>query len=234
MSPVRDGSSVEDEVWPVFTGAPGCMGVLDLALGEGVPLGTTREGRPATVTLLRPAPVRVVVLGQAWLASLLALRAALLGAGVVVVTERPAPWHLLVRAVGGNEPFAAVVPPGAAVGGPSPGVTSPVLTLHDGGAGAEAALARAPWQTSVHLLFRIGGQPAAVLDTADLVLVPQVPAEEAEAVTAALRLPAGLAVHLAGLGPAEVLAATRSRTTVVTVQASPTEQSVLRAGDLGA
>ena len=231
-APAREGSAIEDEVWPAFTGDPARMDVLAAGLGEGVPLGTTRDGVSSTLTLLRPAPVRVAVLGQAWLASLLALRAAVLGAAVVVVTERPAPWHVLVRAAGGSTPFATVVPPGPTLDAPAPTIATPVLTLHDGGAGAEAALARAPWQTSVHLLFRAGGQPAAVLDAADLVLVPQVPDDEVDAVAEALRLPPSLAAHLPGLGPAEVLAATRRRTAVVTVQATPTELSILRAGDL--
>ena len=71
-----------------------------------------------------------------------------------------------------------------------------------------------------------------MLDAADLVLVPQVPEEEVESVAQALRLPPALAAHLPGLGPAEVLAATRRQTAVVTVQATPTELSILRAGDL--
>ena len=216
--------------WPSFGVDVRRLGVLDVGLGEGAPLGTTRDGRPATLALVGPAPVRIAVVGQAWLASLLAVRAAVLGAAVVVVTERPAPWHLLLRAAGGA-PFATVVAPGTP-GGPVPSVAGPVLTLHDGGAGADAALARAPWQSSVHLLFRVGGQPTAVLDAADVVLVPAVPPDELPAVAAALRLPEPVAALLPGLGPAEVLAASRTRTAVVTVQATPSELALLRAGDL--
>jgi hypothetical protein len=84
----------------------------------------------------------------------------------------------------------------------------------------------------VHLLFRVGGQPTAVLDAADVVLVPAVPAEEIPAVAQALRLPESIAAQLPGLGPVEVLAASRNRTAVVTVQATSSELGLLRAGDL--
>jgi hypothetical protein len=107
----------------------------------------------------------------------------------------------------------------------------PVLTLHDGGAGAEAALARAPWQTSVHLVFRAGGPPTAVLDAADVVLVAAVPPDETAAVAQALRLPEAVGAQLAGLGPAEVLAASRRHTAVVTVHPTAGEQALLQAGD---
>jgi hypothetical protein len=222
---------VFEDAWPSFAADPRRLGVLATGLTEGAPLGTTRDGRAATLALVGPAPVRIAVVGQAWLASLLAVRAAVLGASVIVVTERPAPWHLLLRAAGG-QPFATVVAPGTPAGAAPPSITTPVLTLHDGGAGAEAALARAPWQTSVHLLFRVGGQPTAVLDAADVVLVPAVPAEEVPAVAQALRLPEAIAAQLPGLGPVEVLAASRNRTAVVTVQATPSELALLRAGDL--
>jgi hypothetical protein len=58
-----------------------------------------------------------------------------------------------------------------------------------------------------------------------------VPAEESAAVAQALRLPEAVAAQLPGLGPVEVLAASRSRTAVVTVQATPSELALLRAGD---
>ena len=223
---------VFEDAWPSFDADGRRLGVLATGLTEGAPLGTTRDGQPAGLALVGPAPVRIAVIGQAWLASLLAVRGAVLGAAVVVVTERPAPWHLLLRAAGGV-PFATVIPPGGAAGGPAASIATPVLTLHDGGAGADSALARAPWQTSVHLVFRAGGQPTAVLDAADVVLVPAVPAEEVAAVGQALRLPEAVAAHLPGLGPAEVLVASRHRTAVVTVQATPGELALLRAGDPG-
>ena len=221
---------VVEDAWPSFEADGRRLGVLATGLGEGAPLGTTRDGRPATLGLVGPSPVRIAVVGQAWLASLLAVRASVLGAAVVVVTERPAPWHLLLRAAGGV-PFATVVPPGAAAGGPPASIATPVLTLHDGGASAEAALARAPWQTSVHLIFRLGGQPTAILDAADVVLVPAVPADEVAAVGQALRLPEPVAAQLPGLGPVEVLVASRHRTAIVTVQATPGELTLLRAGE---
>ena len=84
----------------------------------------------------------------------------------------------------------------------------------------------------MHLLFRLGAQPTAVLDAADVVLVPAVPPEDVAAVAQALRLPEPVAAQLPTLGPAEVLAASRSGTAVVTVQATPGELALLRAGDL--
>jgi len=225
---------VFEDAWPSFDADGRRLGVLATGLTEGAPLGTTRDGQPAGLALVGPAPVRIAVIGQAWLASLLAVRGAVLGATVVVATERPAPWHLLLRAAGGA-PFATVVPPGTSAGnsagGPGASIATPVLTLHDGGAGADSALARAPWQTSVHLVFRAAGQPTSLAGIADVVLVPAIPAEEVAAVGQALRLPEPVAAQLSGLGPAEVLVASRQRTAIVTVQATPGELALLRAGD---
>ena len=226
----REGSSLVDELWPAFTGSTQQLRVLRAELASGVPLGTTREGYPAVLALVRPAPVRIAVVGQAWVASLLAIRAAVLGTTTVIVTDRPAPWHVLVRGVGGSHPFATVVDPAATGSLPPPSVAAPVFMLHDGSAGgAEAVLARAPWQTSVHLVFRLGTSPSAVLDAADPVLVTPPQPDEVEQVLAALRLPDGLAGELAGMAPAEVLAVTRSGAAFVTVQATAGETAVLRA-----
>lgn len=225
----RIASTPDSEIWPRF-GAPAqhCQ-VLGSRLGGGVALGVTRSGKPASVALLQPVPVRIAVVGQAWVASLLALRAACLGATVVVVTDRPAPWTILTRSVGGDAPFATVVAPESATLPPA-SVVDPVFVLHDGSAsGSEAALARAPWQTSVHLLFRLATQPTSMLDTTDLILLPQPAAEELDATLELLRLPPAISTQIARMGETEFLAVTRSRAQFVTVQATPTEIALLQA-----
>ena len=92
----REAATTETEVWPHLSGPAARCHVLSARLGGGVALGATRGGKPATLTLLKPAPARIVVVGQAWVASLLAIRAAALGATTVIATTRPAPAILAI------------------------------------------------------------------------------------------------------------------------------------------
>ncbi len=223
----RAGSAVDAQMWPRFTATPETAHVLGSRLGAGVALGATRSGKHASIALLQPLPVRVVVVGPAWIACLLAIRGACLGASVTILTDRPAPWAALTRAVGGRAPFATLMAPeGASL--PAPTVAEPLLVLHDGSArGAETAVARGPWHTSVHLLFRLVAQSSTLLDAADLILLPQPPPEELDSALELLRLPPAIADQVTRMDNTEFLAVTRGRALFVRIRATPTETELL-------
>lgn len=226
MTRVIDGG-VEYEVWPHLSGSLDDFDVLSSGTNAGTVLGATRAGKPINVQLLRPAPVRIVTT-HAWLASLLALRAAVLGANVVIATERPAPWSVLVRAAGGQTPFATVAHPGSAV--PAASVAEPLFVLHDDlGAAAvtDAQTARSAWHTSVNLMPSLTPDAGPLLDAAELILVPRPSDEQIDPTLELLRLPPAMASKIVAMQGTEVLAVTRSRALFVTMQISPTERQVI-------
>lgn len=227
MTNAREAASTETEVWPHLGGSFEQTHVLSARIGEGVLLGATRAGKPVSLSLIRPAPVRIVVVGQGWVASLLALRAAALGATTVIVTSRPAPWTVLVRVVGGTIPFASVVgPDGLSL--PTPTVAEPLFVLQDGSTGStDPGIARSAWHTSVHLLYRLTPAASSLVDTADLILVPRPSEQDLSTTLDFLRLPPGIAAQMARMAPQELLAVTRSKATFLTVQPTASETAVL-------
>src|SRR5262249_51345130 len=81
----------------------------------GMVLGCGAHDEPLSVSVLRPQPTRLVVVGGLYLARQVALRAMAIGAWVIVVTGRPATWQLLTKAVGagsdrGSPPLAQIRP----------------------------------------------------------------------------------------------------------------------------
>ncbi|MDF2978402.1 MAG: hypothetical protein K0S40_3130 [Actinomycetospora sp.] len=101
----------DPELAPTFS-VP--LAVLD-ALGPpvrpaGVVLGADPDGEPVAVTLVRPAPTRVVVLGGLYLARQVVLRAAGVGIRSVVVTGRPPAWESVRLAAQPADAEAAAEP----------------------------------------------------------------------------------------------------------------------------
>jgi hypothetical protein len=221
----RESSTLDSEIFPQFTGVSEQFRVLDSTPGAALRLGVTRSKRPVNITLLRPEASQVVVVGRPWLATMLALRAAILGANVIIVSDRPAPWNQLVHTVGGRLPFATVVRPGDSIGAPAT-VAAPVLVLYDGQfTGPEPA--RSPWQTALHLVLRLNSQVSGLLDTSDLVLVAPPDPAEAEATVDLLRLPASVLATFERMTANEFLAITRARALLVSIEPTPTEGALI-------
>jgi hypothetical protein len=221
-------STLDPEIYARFVGRPEQFRVLDATPGAALPLGITRTERPAGITLLRAEPSQLVVVGQPWIASLLLLRAAVLGATVVIVTDRPAPWAQLVRRAGGVQPIASVVPPDVGALPPA-SAAAPLFVLYDGASG-ENHLARTPWSTGVHLVLRLSPALGSLLDAADLVLVPRPAPDEAETAIELLRLPSAIIAQFERMTPTELLAVTRQRALFVTVTPTPAESGLLGGG----
>jgi hypothetical protein len=224
----REASTLDSEIFPQFRGVAEQFRVLDATPGAALPLGTTRTDRPANITLLRAEPSQLVVVGAPWVASLLLLRAAVLGATAVIVTDRPAPWAQLVRRVGGVQPFAAVVPPDVGAW-PTASAAAPLFVLYDGASG-ENQLARAPWSTAAHLVPRLTPALGSLLDAADLVLVPRPAPDEADTAIELLRLPPAIMAQFERMTPTELLTVTRHRALFVTITPTAAESSLLSGG----
>ncbi|SDJ43746.1 hypothetical protein SAMN05444157_3359 [Frankineae bacterium MT45] len=228
MTTRTDEATLESEIFCQFSGEAEQFQVLNGGVGQGVPLGVSRTGRAVRAQLLAPVPTRIVVVGDAQLASILTIRAAVLGATVVIATERPAPWNLLVQTVAGEQPFATVTRPDS-LSLPAATIAAPLLVLHDSSAVAsESVLARSAWQTSLHLVFRLNAQLSSLLESSDLTLLPRPPADEVAATLELLRLPPALATGLERMTENEYLAITRNRAQFVRIEPTATEQSILR------
>ena len=168
----------------------------------GVVLGADADGEPVAVTLVRPAPTRVVLLGGLYLARQVTLRAVGTGTRAVVVTGRPPVWDAVRRAgevpgaeapdaPGADDPAAPVrvvreAPADLAAGG------EPLLVVYDRGATARGpAPARRPRQTTLVVLPSLVPAVSDLADDADLVLIQRLPPHEAELAGQALATHAG-------------------------------------------
>ncbi|WUI64860.1 hypothetical protein OG774_24785 [Actinomycetospora sp. NBC_00405] len=152
----------------------------------GVVLGADPDGEPVAVTLVRPAPTRVVLLGGLYLARQVTLRAVGTGTRGVVVTGRPPVWDAVRRAgdvsdaLDADDPAAPVrvvrePPADLAAGG------EPLLVVYDRGATARGpAPARRPRQTTLVVLPSLVPAVSDLADDADLVLIQRLPPHEAE------------------------------------------------------
>ncbi|MFE9202664.1 type VII secretion protein EccE [Micromonospora sp. NPDC007230] len=156
---------------------------LELSLGEsGLMVGTNRRGGAVTVRLFRPGATRLLLVGGARAAQLIALRALALGARVVVQTARPRVWEPFVRGVGGAVPL---IPPGRPVGGAPGSPLQPLLLVVDAGPVSPEAGPEAPWRSVLVVRDELTPADSAALARADLaILQPLDPVEAALAGTA--------------------------------------------------
>jgi hypothetical protein len=153
----------------------------------GLLLGGGQAGEPVVVRLFRRRPSRVVLVGGAWAAELVAFRALRFGARAVVFAQNPAGWVDLGRRATGRTDRVAVLAPGSPVS-MRPSEDSPVLRL----TGPEPEEADGPpeWTTTMSVLPRVAPAHAAQLAGADLVLAQRLSPPEAAGLASILDLPA--------------------------------------------
>lgn len=180
-----------------------------LAGGGGVVVGMDPSRRPVVLGLFGRGSPAVSLIGGFHLAQLLVLRAAGVGARVIVETARPESWDALVLRSGLDASRLAVQPIGRLVGNPgwpSPSPTAPLLVLRDCGARPRFATApHGPWATVLTLLPYLDPRTAGQVGAADLVGVQRMPAAEAPFAAVALRLSARDAAALLELPDAMTL-----------------------------
>jgi hypothetical protein len=160
---------------------PEDFGAFALPVGDdGVVIGTDQGSRPAVLGMFKPKAVDIALIGGAYLAQLLALRATATGARVVVETARPQLWAPLAQNAGGGQQVIAVVPV-RRVGNLGATAASPVLLLRDAGARPPRSSApKTPWMTTLTLVPFLDPSYAGHLITSDYVAMQQVSPQEAE------------------------------------------------------
>lgn len=206
------------------------LGGLTLPVGEdGLVIGVDPQNQPAVLSLLRPKPLDVVLVGSMWMAQLLALRTVAVGARIAVESARPPAWGQMAQAAGGGQQCVSVhdvrqiAPQG-------PSVSSPVLVVRDCGAQPPRnQLAPSPWQSVMTLLPFLGPKAPRLLARADLVGLQRLSPQETEVVTRIMRLPREVAAALPSLSDNAMLWCTRDHQQFVLVQPTDAETGLLGA-----
>jgi hypothetical protein len=174
----------------------GCHVVSEAALaefslaltGSGLLLGPDIDKRPATVSLFRPEPVRVALVGGAWLSQLMLFRALTLGARVAIMTAQPDAWNGFGAWATGQADRVAVLPLDRPVQPPA-SAAEPGLVVWDAGLlGPPAPLALGPWLTQLTMMTQLGLYGLPAVQGARLVITQRLAAAEAEVVAGALQL----------------------------------------------
>jgi hypothetical protein len=197
---------------PEFLASPELLdAVSPSAERGGMLIGSDPLNEPASISLLRPVPTRVIALGGLYLARQLALRAMAVGALVIIATGREQAWQALARATmtGPNERPLPVVSIRrlSAIDLPDGTEDKPVLVVHDGGATpVELLPPRTPWQTTMYVLPYLHPQAGQLAMHADLVLFQRLQMAQAQLAARIWRLNPGRINELAQLRDDHVLA----------------------------
>ncbi|MEU5694319.1 hypothetical protein [Actinosynnema sp. NPDC020468] len=200
----------------------------------GMVLGSGLQGEPLTISVLRSAPTRMVVVGGLYLARQIALRAMATGAWITIATGRPAAWQPVVRAAGqgadGRPSPAVQLRRLSPVELPRPSEDSPLLVVHDGGhVPQELFPPRSPWQTTMYVLPYLHPQAATTANSADLVLLQRLPVGQAQLAAQIWRLPPQMAHQLTTLKDDQVIALGTNLWRPLRLVTTPGEQQILGA-----
>ncbi|MGB9281215.1 MAG: hypothetical protein WCB57_14190 [Pseudonocardiaceae bacterium] len=225
---------------PEFLVSPGLLdAVSPSGYRGGMVLGCGPHDEPLSVSVLRPQPTRLVVVGGLYLARQVALRAMATGAWVVVATGRPDAWQQLVQAAGegpdGRPAPLVQVRRLAPVELPRASEDAPLLVVHDGGAVPQELFPpRTSWQTTLYVLPYLHPQAESTASNADLVLLQRLPAAQAELAAAMWRLPPPMVNQLATLTDDGVVALGPDLWLSLRLVTTPAEREILgpvRRGD---
>jgi hypothetical protein len=164
---------------------------ISLPVGDdGVVIGADVNGQPSVLGLFRRRPMEVVLVGGAYVTQLIVLRAAAVGARVVVETARPKVWAGVAQNAGGGQQCVTVAPVGR-LGALGASLQSPVLVVRDAGARPpRARMTKTAYQSTLTLLPYLDQRALGLLSSADLVAIQRVSPQEAVVLGRTLRLPA--------------------------------------------
>lgn len=240
MSRTLGNGSAAGVVAPEFLVTPGLLDAISPSSDSGgMVLGCGLDNEPLRVSVLRPQPTRLVLVGGLYLARQVALRAMATGAWVVIATGRPDAWQLLTRAAG-ERPDGRPIPlvqvrPLAPVELPRASEDAPLLIVHDGGAVPQELFPpRSPWQTTLYVLPYLHPQAGGTAINADLVLLARLPTEQAALAAEIWQLPAPMAQQLSGLTDDGVVALGPNLWLPLRLVTTPAEREILgpvRRGD---
>lgn len=239
MSRILGNGSAAPALAPEFLVAPAVLDAISPAVDRGgMLLGCSASDEPLSVSVLRPQPTRIVLVGGLYLARQVALRAMATGAWVVIATDRPAAWELLTRAAGvkpGGHPAPLVqIHPLAHLELPRALEDAPLLAVHDGGAVPQELFPpRSPWQTTLYVLPYLHPQAVRTAIDADLVLLQRLPAEQTQLAAGIWRLPASMTEQLSGLTDDGVVALGPNLWLPLRLVTTPAEREILGPVRLG-
>lgn len=221
------------EVAPTFMVTPESLDVIS-APGRhgGVLLGMDQHKQPLTVSILRPTPTRVAMIGGLYLARQVAMRALATGAWIVIATGRPAAWQSLVRAAGpgpdGRPSPLVHVRRLSPVELPPASEDRPMLMIHDGGAAPQEMFPpRTPWQTTAYVLPYLHPQASLTANQADLVLIQRLTPPHAHLAGQIWHLPPQLAQQLTMLPDNQVIALGKNLWVPITLVSNQREIQLL-------
>lgn len=220
-------------VAPEFLVTPGLLDLVSPSGDRGgMVLGCGPHDEPLSVSVLRPQPTRLVLVGGLYLARQVALRAMATGAWVVVVTGRPAAWELIAQAAGagpdGRPAPLVQIRALAPVELPRASEDAPLLVVHDGGAVPQELFPpRSPWHTTLYVLPYLHPQAGATAINADLVLLQRVPAAQAQLAADLWQLPEQFATQLSALPDEGVVALGPNLWLPLRLVTTPAEREIL-------
>ncbi|TWP46391.1 hypothetical protein FKR81_36245 [Lentzea tibetensis] len=224
-----------NNVAPEFLVSPSLLDVVSPSGDRGgMMLGAGMQGEPLTISVLRPQPTRMVVVGGLYLARQIALRAMATGAWIIIATGRPQAWQPVVRAAGqgpDGRPSPLVqlrrLTPADL---PRPTEDMPLLVVHDGGhVPQELFPPRSPWQTTMYVLPYLHPQASSTSNNADLVLLQRLPHGQAQLASQIWRLPPPMAQQLTTLKDDQVIALGQDLWRPLRLVTTPGEQQILGA-----
>jgi hypothetical protein len=227
-------------VAPEFLVTPGLLDAVSPSADRGgMVLGSGPDDEPLSVSVLRPEPTRLVLVGGLYLARQVTLRAMATGAWVVIATGRPTAWQPLTRAAG-EGPEGCPVPLVqvrrlAPLELPRASEDTPLLVVHDGGAVPQELFSpRSPWQTTLYVLPYLHPQAEATANNANLVLLQRLPMDQAQLAAQMWRLPPPMMNQLAALPDDGVVALGPNLWLPLRLVTTPAEHEILgpvRRGD---
>ncbi len=227
-------------VAPEFLVTPNLLDAISPSADRGgMVLGCGLHNEPLSVSVLRPQPTRLVLVGGLYLAHQVALRAMATGAWVVVATGRPAAWQLLTRAAGegpdGRPAPLVQIRQLAPLELPRASEDAPLLVVHDGGAVPQELFPpRSPWQTTLYVLPYLHPQAQSTAINADLVLLQRLPTEQSQLAAGIWQLPPPMVAQLSGLADDGVVALGPNLWLPLRLVTTPAERKILgpvRRGD---
>jgi hypothetical protein len=227
-------------VAPEFLVTPGLLDAVSPPADRGgMVLGSGPDDEPLSVSVLRPEPTRLVLVGGLYLARQLTLRAMATGAWVVIATGRPTAWQPLTRAAGegpdGRPTPLIQIRRLAPLELPRASEDTPLLVVHDGGAVPQELFSpRSPWQTTLYVLPYLHPQAEATANNANLVLLQRLPMEQAQLAAQMWRLPPPMMNQLAALPDDGVVALGPNLWLPLRLVTTPAEHEILgpvRRGD---
>jgi hypothetical protein len=222
-------SAASDEVLPSLFVETGQLGYLagNVFVG-GMVLGSTSSRGEIMIELIRAVPTRITLLcADPWLARLITIRVAGMGANAVIATDRATAWEYFVNVIGGQKPIATVRTDHASAL-PAPSVGSPLVIIEDArDVPPETYTPRMAWQSTIHVRAGVNERSRTLVDASHVVLVCRLGTDAATAVSNALGLGENGPGTVTSLGEHEVLVIADRRAHRVSVTPTPTERRML-------